>query len=142
MTAAAPIDFWFDFASPYGYFMSEKIEAVAARHGRSVRWRPVRLFAVLRALELPAPLGAAVKRDYMMKDFERSARHLGVPYAMPEGFPAIAQHAARAFYLIERQEAQAAVRFAHRVFRGYFREAADIGDSALIAGVIREKLRR
>ncbi|MDB5730894.1 MAG: oxidoreductase, partial [Variovorax sp.] len=69
MPFSKPIDFWFDFASPYGYFMSEKIDEVAARHGRSVRWRPVLLFAVLRALDLPAPLGSTVKRDYLLHDF-------------------------------------------------------------------------
>ena len=26
----SPIDFWFDFSSPYGYLLSEKIDAVAA----------------------------------------------------------------------------------------------------------------
>ena len=131
--SASLIDFWFDFASPYGYLMSEKIEAVVAHHGRTIRWRPVLLFAVLRALDLPAPLGPAVKRDYVLSDAERSARHLGVPYALPDGFPAPTQHAARAFYLIEQSDPVAAVHFAHAVYRGYFQRAADIGDPALIA---------
>ena len=30
----APIDFYFDFSSPYGYFGSCRIDAVAERHGR------------------------------------------------------------------------------------------------------------
>ena len=51
MTARGDIDFYFDFASPYGYFMSEKIDALARKYGRKVTWRPVMLFAVLRALE-------------------------------------------------------------------------------------------
>ena len=33
----APIDFYFDFSSPYGFLASEKIEALAARHGRERR---------------------------------------------------------------------------------------------------------
>ena len=35
-----PIEFYFDFSSPYGYLASERIDAVAARHGRDVAWRP------------------------------------------------------------------------------------------------------
>ena len=31
-----PIDFWFDFSSPYGYLMAEKIDALAAKHGRAI----------------------------------------------------------------------------------------------------------
>ncbi len=41
--------------------MSEKIDGLAAAHGRTVRWRPVLLFAVLRALELPPPMGHPAK---------------------------------------------------------------------------------
>ena len=37
---AAPIEFYFDFSSPFGYLASEKIEALAAKHGREVTWRP------------------------------------------------------------------------------------------------------
>ena len=41
----APIDFWFDFSSPYGYLMAEKIDDLAARFGRKVRWRWAHLIA-------------------------------------------------------------------------------------------------
>lgn len=138
MDPSAAIDFWFDFASPYGYFMSEKIDVLAAQHGRRVRWRPVLLFAVLRALELPAPLENAVKREYMQRDFERSARFLELPYRLPDGFPAITQHAARAFYLLQRDVPEAAVPFAHRAMRGYFRESAALGDPLQVAQWVAE----
>ena len=32
---AAPIDFYFDFSSPYGYLAAQKIEALAEKHGRA-----------------------------------------------------------------------------------------------------------
>jgi len=38
---AAPIDFYFDFSSPYGYFASTRIDALGAKYGREVVWRPV-----------------------------------------------------------------------------------------------------
>ena len=36
MTTTQPIDFWFDFSSPYGYLLAEKIDAVAAKYGLSL----------------------------------------------------------------------------------------------------------
>ena len=45
---ANPIDFYFDFSSPYGYFASTKIDDLAAKHGRSVTWRPILLGAVFK----------------------------------------------------------------------------------------------
>ena len=45
---ANPIDFYFDFSSPYGYLASEKVEALAAKHGRSVNWCPILLGVVFK----------------------------------------------------------------------------------------------
>jgi 2-hydroxychromene-2-carboxylate isomerase len=43
-----PIDFYFDFSSPYGYLAATRIEAIASRHHREVTWRPVLLGAVFK----------------------------------------------------------------------------------------------
>ena len=51
----APIDFYFDFSSPYGYFASAKINALAKRHQRDVIWRPILLGAVFKVTNM-APL--------------------------------------------------------------------------------------
>ncbi len=40
MTAAAPIDFYFDFSSPYGYIASALAEDFEKRVGRPLKWRP------------------------------------------------------------------------------------------------------
>ena len=34
----APIDFYFDFSSPYGYFASTRIDELAQKYGRGVLW--------------------------------------------------------------------------------------------------------
>lgn len=133
------IDFYFDFASPYGYFMSEKINALAAAHGRSVTWRPILLFAALRALGLPPPMEHPAKREYMTADFARSARFLGVDYSLPAAFPALTQHAARAFYLLNEKGPATAVRFAQTALRAYFQHGRDIADIDVIAEMVCEQ---
>ena len=131
-----PIDFYFDFASPYGYFMSEKIDALAARHGRTVTWRPILLFAALRSLGLPAPFEHPIKLEYITADFARSAKFLNVDYRLPPAFPALTQHAARAFYLLNGKATEAAVPFAQAVLRGYFRDGRDISNIDVIAEMV------
>ena len=51
-----PIEFNFDFASPYSYFMAERLDAIARACGRDVIWRPLILWTVLKMHGLPAPL--------------------------------------------------------------------------------------
>ncbi|MFC6282830.1 MULTISPECIES: 2-hydroxychromene-2-carboxylate isomerase [Polaromonas] len=131
-----PIDFYFDFASPYGYFMSEKINVLAAEHGRTVTWRPILLFAALRSLGLPPPFEHPVKLEYITADFARSAAFLSVDYSLPPAFPALTQHAARAFYLLNEKVPVAAVPFAQDVLRGYFRDGRDISDIDVIAQMV------
>jgi 2-hydroxychromene-2-carboxylate isomerase len=41
LTMPRAIDFYFDFASPYGFIAAMKIDAVAKDIGRSVNWRRV-----------------------------------------------------------------------------------------------------
>ena len=101
-----PIDFYFDFSSPYSYIASEWIEALAARHGRTVNWKAILLGATFQAAELKSPVSHPIKREYSMHDFERSARFAGVPLKMPEKFPIPTQNAARVFWWLQQHAAQ------------------------------------
>jgi 2-hydroxychromene-2-carboxylate isomerase len=59
---ATPIRFWFDFVSPYGYLASLRIDELAARHGRTVDWRPLLLgVTVLRSVGLMPLMGTPLK---------------------------------------------------------------------------------
>ena len=44
-----PVEFYFDFSSPYGYIASDKIDALAAKHRREVTWKPFLLGPVFKA---------------------------------------------------------------------------------------------
>ena len=57
-----PIDFYFDFSSPYSYIASEWIEALAARHNRTVNWKAILLGATFQAAELKSPVSYPLKR--------------------------------------------------------------------------------
>lgn len=127
-----PIEFYFDFSSPYGYLASEKIDDLAARHGRKVKWRPILLGVVFKQTG-GAPLTMLpLKGEYSLHDFSRSARFLDVPYTHPETFPINTMHAARAYYWLHEQDCEAARAFAHDVYRAYFRDGRDITDVAVV----------
>jgi 2-hydroxychromene-2-carboxylate isomerase len=123
----APIDFWFDFSSPYGYLLSERIDEVAARHGRKVRWHPILLGVVFNATG-SAPLTSQnpAKAAYSVRDFARSARFLGIAYRHPSRFPLATQNAARAYYWLHGQDCALARHFAHATFRALFVADRDI----------------
>ena len=116
-----PFDFYFDFSSPYSYIASEWVEALAARHGRTVRWQAILLGVTFQAAELRSPVGYPIKREYSLRDFRRSARFEGVPFVQPEEFPIPTQNAARVFWwLNDSQGPEPAKAWARAGLRAYF----------------------
>ena len=125
------IDFYVDFSSPYSYIASEWIEALAARHGRTVRWHAVLLGVTFQAAELRSPVSHPIKREYSLLDFARSARFAGVPFTLPEKFPVPTQNAARVFWWLDENDSGRAADWARHCLRAYFtRGTVDLSDSA------------
>ena len=132
-----PLDFYFDFSSPYSYIASEWVEAVAARHGRAVHWHAILLGATFQAAELKSPVSYPLKREYSIRDFARSARFAGLPYVMPTKFPIPTQNAARVFWWLHDSEApERAVAWAHAGLRAVFTQDQDLSDAAALRGVM------
>jgi len=147
MNDKAPLDFWFDFSSPYGYLMSERIDAVAARYGRRVRWHPVLLGVIFQATgSQPLVAGHDAKARYALRDFHRSARFMGISFRQPSRFPLPTQTAARAYYWLHDRDCGLARQFARAVFRALFVADRDISapaavlDLAAAIGVERQAL--
>jgi 2-hydroxychromene-2-carboxylate isomerase len=123
-----PIDFYFDFLSSYGYFASLRIEAIAARHGRSVRWHCMLLgVAVMKVMGLKPLLETPLKGDYVRRDFARYQRRHGLEMARKVSDPMMdPRPAARAFCWVKRQHPGLEGAFAHAVFDRYWRLGRDL----------------
>ena len=79
-----PIEFFFDFISPYGWFAAERIGGLARPRGRSVAWRPILLGVTVRqAMGLPPLLETPLKGPYLIHDAGRCARFYGLPWQPP-----------------------------------------------------------
>jgi 2-hydroxychromene-2-carboxylate isomerase len=133
--ANAPIDFYFDFSSPYGYFAATKIDELAARHGRAVTWRPILLGAVFK-LTGQQPLSTIpLKGSYMGHDLARSARLLNVPFKLPTKFPIASTAPSRAFYWIGDRDRELARKVALALYHAYFAEDRDISNPEVTGNV-------
>ena len=127
-----PIDFYFDFSSPYSYIASEWIEALAARHGRTVNWKAILLGVTFQAAELKSPVAYPLKREYTLLDFERSARFAGVPLKIPAKFPIPTQNAARLFWWLKERGDLTASHWARHCLRAFFARGVDLSDLAAL----------
>lgn len=129
---SAPIDFYFDFSSPYGYLASEQIDALSAKYNRTVMWHAIVLDAQFQpqgGIRIPAAL---MRSEYVKRDVERSAAFFGIPYREPAPYPVHTEHAARAFQWLSDRNPDEARAFAHAVFRAYFVEGRNIAETPVL----------
>jgi len=123
-----PIDFYFDFSSPYGYLASTRIEAIAKKHQRDVVWHPILLGAIFKVTG-QAPLTTyPLRGDYAVHDFARAAREHNTPFKQPEPFPIGTVAASRACCWIKANEHALPTLsdFVHGTFKAYYVDGKDI----------------
>lgn len=123
----APIDFYFDFISPYGYFGATQIEPLAVRYGRTVSWHPFLLgVTVMQIMGMKPLMETPLKSDYMRHDKPRMAKLLGIPFKDRDLAGVSGVNAARAFLWMKREHPGHAVPFALRIFERLFVRGEDI----------------
>ena len=130
----APLEFWLDFSSPYGYMASRRIEALAARHGRTVDWRPM-LLGVAFKIAGTAPLTEVpLKGDYSKRDMARSARYHGLgDFRLPSRFPIPTQAPARILLWAKSRDPASAAKVAKAMLDAYWRDDRDISNADVAA---------
>jgi 2-hydroxychromene-2-carboxylate isomerase len=130
---ATPIEFYFDFFSPYGYLASSRIDELAAKHGREVIWRPFLVGATFAVTGSRPLVDIPLIAEYSLHDMQRCARLQGVPFKLPDGFPKAALAPSRAFYWLTDEQPEQAKRLARRVYNATFSEGRDGSDPQLVA---------
>jgi len=135
---SAPIEFYFDFSSPYSYLASEQIEPLGARYGRVVDYRPVLLGATFKVSGLQPLVDVPLKGEYSKRDFDRSARFAAVPFVLPQPFPIATVGAARAHLWLKDSDPQRATAFLHAAFRAYFVRGRNLSENPVLMDVLRQ----
>lgn len=131
-----PIDFYFDFSSPYGYLAAQKIEGLAAKHGRLVDWRPILLGVMLKETGTMPLTEIPLKGPYSRRDLDRSARYHGIAdFRMPSPFPIRTQSAARIVLWLKATDPARAVPVAKALYRAYFVDGIDISPPETVVAI-------
>ena len=130
------IDFYFEFASPYGYLASLEVDNLAAKYGRSVNWRPFMLGAILKITNSAPMMTIPIKGDYMYRDVARCAKLMGVPLTKPDVAPMNSLAAMRVFYWLLDQDKGKAVSFAKAIYHAYWGAGRDMSPVDSVLAVV------
>lgn len=141
-----PIEFYFDFSSPYGYLASCEIDALGERHDRAVDWRPYLMGAVMKLTGRKPLVDSEIVAKYTLNDLARTSRRMGVPFALPDPFPVATVGACRAYYWLAEQNPGRAKALAKSLYSAFFVDGRNIGETEVVldvaadAGVDRDAL--
>jgi len=132
--SASDLEFWYDFHSPWAYLAATRIEALAARHKVTARWRTLHLPRLIEAIGGRRPLeeNAAFVAWYK-QDLQDWAELYGITIRYHPDYPLRPARALRAALRAEELGAQPA--FALAVFRAYWSESRDISDIGVLTGI-------
>jgi 2-hydroxychromene-2-carboxylate isomerase len=135
--AGAPVDFYFEFSSPYGYIAAQLADDFEKRIGRPLRWRPTLLGPVFKITGQAPLIEVPMKGPYSRMDFARTARLHNVAYRHPDKFPIGTVAALRAFYWVSERDPAKARSLAKAVYRSYFVDGEDISAPATVIAAAR-----
>lgn len=134
----APIEFWFDFSSPYAYFAANEIDERLKRFRRPILWRPFLLGVAFRETGMGPISQAPLRGRYAIHDCRRIAGMLDLPFNLHEDFPFPSQALARAFYWLEARSLQSAIKFAKAAFATYFGVGHDLREPEAVIALATE----
>jgi 2-hydroxychromene-2-carboxylate isomerase len=133
----APVDFWFDYASPFTYLAAERVELYFGEHAR---WRPLLiggLFKTVGQVQVPLFAMSESKRRISMADLVRQAKRYDIPFTYPQKFPMNTVLPLRVTLAaeIDGVPADKVREMSRRIFRAYWAQGRDISEPAIISEV-------
>ncbi len=138
---AEHIDYYASLNSPWTHLGAARIEALAARHGASLRIYPVDFGTVFAGSGgLPLPKRAPQRQAYRLMELRRWRDFLGVPINVePKFFPSSEERSAPCVIALRETQGDApAIRLAHRVLKAVWQDELNPGDPATLAKLIAE----
>jgi 2-hydroxychromene-2-carboxylate isomerase len=130
------LEFWFDFGSNYSYLSMMRIQRLAAAAGVRIVPKPFLLGPIFKAqgwATSPFVLQEA-KGRYVWRDMERQCAKYGLRWRRPSAFPRNGLLAARV--ALQGEGADWEFEFCERVMLANFADDREIGDVAVIGGIL------
>jgi 2-hydroxychromene-2-carboxylate isomerase len=85
-----------------------------------VLWRPILLGVIFKVTGQTPLVSQTMRGPYSARDMARSARKLGVKFALPVGFPFSSVYPCRIFYWLDGRSPESAKTYARAVYHAAF----------------------
>jgi 2-hydroxychromene-2-carboxylate isomerase/predicted thioesterase len=130
----APVEFFFDFHSPWCFLAIDRFVQIAAKHGCPIVWKPMHLANLIDRIDGRKPLeasGAFVR--WFMQDMQDWARQRNIVIRYHPDFPLRPSRALRcSVYAAQQGKAH---EFVRATMHAYWSESRDISDLSTLGEI-------
>ena len=128
------IDYFFATLSPYCYLAGERLEAVAAKHGATINYKPFDIVAAFGRTGGALPKDRHISRiEYRAQELVRQAKKLGMAFILqPAHWPTYGAPAAYAFIAAQNAGGGDLGKLAHGITRAVWAEEKDIAQDEVV----------
>lgn len=134
------IDYYFATLSPYVYLAGTRFEAIAARHGASVTYKPLDILALFaRTGGTPPGERHPNRMAYRAQELTRISRKAGLPFNLkPAHWPTNAAPSAYAVIAAQNAGGGDLGLLVHAILRSCWADEKDVADDAVIRACLEE----
>lgn len=126
------VEFYFDLGSPATYLAWTQLPTICARHGASLRYRPMLLGGVFQATGNASPAMVPSKKRYLLADLQRFAERYGVVLGLPPGFPVNTLTVMRGVVGTQLQAPERFEALLSALFKGLWVQQRNLSDPAVL----------
>lgn len=136
----AHIDYFFATLSPYTYLAGTRFEAIAAKHGATITYKPVDVMQLFSRTGGTPPKDRHPNRSaHRAQELPRQARKLGMPFNLkPAHWPTNAAPSSYAIIAAQSAGGGDLGGLVHAVLRSCWAEDKDIAEDAVIKACLQE----
>ncbi len=133
------IDYYFSTISPYAYLAGDRLEAIAARHGATIRYKPVDVLALFaRTGGTPPAERHPARMEYRAQDLVRQAKLAGLPFNLkPAHWPTNAAPSSYAIIAAETAGGDTGA-LVQSILRACWADEKDIAEDSVIRACLAE----
>ncbi|MCP4317629.1 MAG: 2-hydroxychromene-2-carboxylate isomerase [Hyphomicrobiales bacterium] len=126
------IDFYYDFVSSASYVAYKRLPEMVHNAGGTIRWKPMVLGGVFKAVGNAGPTSIAAKGNWMFDDLERICARHGIDFSVNPNFPLNTVMALRGAIAAEKIGGDVHGRYMDLMFKGAWADDDDLSNPEVV----------
>jgi len=130
-----PIDFYFDFVSPYSFLAHKEIQKIEKKEGIKIRYKPILVGGLHNLHGIKAPAFIPAKAKHMIRDCKLIALKNGVKFKFNSYFPIRSLNLMRGVFVADEDKIKSY--YIDSIFNTIWQDGLNMNDQIIIEKVLK-----